>query len=248
MYTAHILPCSLIDSLQIFDESWELVASPVSFDKSNHLWHRLIMFRLLRSWTSSLSSERSLTSFFLSNGKQRNYTREKSRYFGITTSKPGENYRTGQRKYAPQQNFPSFQILTRKPPQPCVCVDLMKLQKEESFSDNLAAYIGGSLLQAGSETTAGVLVGFIQAITIFPSVAKIAQEEIDYICGDRLPDLNDVPDLPYVRACTKETLRWMPGFLLGLPHAATRDDVYLGYRIPNKATILMNVWYVYIYP
>lgn len=145
--------------------------------------------------------------------------------------------------YAP---FPS-NTHAIKQPQPCVCVDLVKLQKEESFSDDLAAYIGGSLLQAGSETTAGVLVGFIQAITIFPSVAKIAQEEIDRICGDRLPDLNDVPDLPYVRACTKETLRWMPGFLLGLPHAATRDDVYLGYRMPNKATILMNVWYAYIY-
>jgi len=138
--------------------------------------------------------------------------------------------------------FPS-DTHTRKLPQPCVCVDLVKLQKEESFSDDLAAYIGGSLLQAGSETTAGVLVGFIQAITIFPSVARIAQAEIDGVCGNRLPDLNDVPDLPYVRACAKETLRWMPGFLLGLPHAATRDDVYLGYRIPNKATILMNVWY-----
>ncbi|BCR86202.1 cytochrome P450 [Aspergillus chevalieri] len=131
---------------------------------------------------------------------------------------------------------------------PCVCVDLVKLQKEESFSDDFAAYIGGSLLQAGSETTAGVLVGFIQAITIFPSVAKIAQAEIDRVCGDGLPDLNDVPDLPYVRACARETLRWMPGFLLGLPHAATRDDVYLGYRIPNKATILMNVWAVHNNP
>lgn len=206
------------------------------------------MFRLPGSWTSSLSSGRFLISFFLSSGKQKSYTRERLRYSKITTSRPGGNYKTGQLKYAPQQNFLSLQILTRKPPQPCVCVDLVKLQKEESFSDDLAAYIGGSLLQAGSETTAGVLVGFIQAIIIFPSVAKIAQEEIDHVCGDRLPDLNDVPDLPYVRACMKETLRWMPGFLLGLPHGATRDDVYLGYRIPNKATILMNVWYAYIYP
>jgi cytochrome P450 len=116
------------------------------------------------------------------------------------------------------------------------------MQKDEGFSDDLAAYISGALLQAGSETTASILVGFIQAMVIFPEVAKAAQLEIDSVCGDRLPDLNDVPDLPYIRACAKESLRWMPGFLLGIPHAVTRDDTYLGYHIPKGATIVLNVW------
>lgn len=34
MYTAPVWLGCLIDLLQIFDESWELVASPVSFDES----------------------------------------------------------------------------------------------------------------------------------------------------------------------------------------------------------------------
>lgn len=130
----------------------------------------------------------------------------------------------------------------RQEKQPCVCVDLVHMQKEEGFSDDLAAYISGSLLQAGSETSSGILVGFIQAMVIFPEVAKKAQEEIDRVCGDRLPDLNDLPDLPYIRACMKESLRWMPGVPLGTPHAATQDDEYMGYRIPKKATIILNVW------
>ena len=120
------------------------------------------------------------------------------------------------------------------------------MQKEEGFSDDLAAYISGSLLQAGSETTSGVLVGFIQAMVIFPEIAKKAQEEIDRVCGDRMPDLNDVPDLPYIRACMKESLRWMPGVPLGTPHAVTQDDEYMGYRIPEKATVILNVWYVQV--
>lgn len=123
-------------------------------------------------------------------------------------------------------------------------MDLVKAQKAEGFSDDLAAYLGGSLLQAGSETSSATLVGFIQAMVIFPQVAKKAQEEIDRVCGDRLPDLNDVPDLPYIRACMKESLRWMPGVPLGTPHAATQDDEYMGYRIPKNATIILNVWYV----
>lgn len=125
---------------------------------------------------------------------------------------------------------------------PSICVDLVKIQKEESLSDNLAAYISGSLLQAGSETTSSILVGFIQAMVIFPEVARQAQSELDRVCGDRLPDLNDVPNLPYIRACAKETLRWMPGFLLGVPHAVTQDDSYLGYHIPKGSTVIMNVW------
>lgn len=128
------------------------------------------------------------------------------------------------------------------PDQPCVCVDLVKMQKRENFSDDLAAYISGSVLQAGSETTASILVGFVQAMLIYPEVAKVAQEELDRVCGDRFPDLNDVPNLPYMRSIAKESLRWMPGFFLGIPHAVTRDDTYLGYRIPKDATVIMNVW------
>ncbi|WQF79469.1 Putative cytochrome P450 [Colletotrichum destructivum] len=128
---------------------------------------------------------------------------------------------------------------------PCVCVDLIKEQKEEGLSDELAAYLGGSLLQAGSETTSSILVGFVQAMVIFPDVAKAAQEELDRVCGNRMPDLNDVPNLPYIRACAKESLRWMPGFMLGIPHAVTQDDTYLGYHIPAGAMVILNVWAVH---
>jgi cytochrome P450 len=128
--------------------------------------------------------------------------------------------------------------------QPCVCVDLVQMQREEKFSDDLAGYISGSLLQAGSETTATILVGFVQAMVIFPEVAKAGQEELDRVCGERMPDLNNVPDLPYIRACAKESLRWMPGFMLGIPHSVTQDDAYMGYHIPQASTVILNVWYV----
>jgi len=116
------------------------------------------------------------------------------------------------------------------------------MQEKEGFTDDLAAYISGSILQAGSETTASILIGFVQAMVIWPEVAKTAQEELDRVCGDRMPDLNDVPNLPYIRSCAKESLRWMPGFFLGIPHAVTKDDIYMGYRIPKGATVILNVW------
>ncbi|KAH7128216.1 cytochrome P450 [Dendryphion nanum] len=125
---------------------------------------------------------------------------------------------------------------------PCVCVDLIKSQQVEGFSDNLASYISGSLLEAGSDTTSSTLIGWVQAMVLFPDVAKAAQKEIDSVCGDRFPMLEDEPNLQYVRACAKESMRWMPTAILGVPHAAMRDDEYLGYRIPKGAGVMWNVW------
>lgn len=42
---------------------------------------------------------------------------------------------------------------------PCFCVDLVRAQDEERFSDGIAGYVSGSLLEAGSDTTASTLVG-----------------------------------------------------------------------------------------
>jgi cytochrome P450 len=77
---------------------------------------------------------------------------------------------------------------------------------------------------------------------IFPDVARTAQAEIDRVCGDRLPTMEDEPRMQYIRGCVKESLRWMPTPILGMVRAPTRDDVYMGYRIPKGATVMMNVW------
>ncbi|KAI4676517.1 uncharacterized protein J4E88_007435 [Alternaria novae-zelandiae] len=42
---------------------------------------------------------------------------------------------------------------------PCFCVDLVRAQDEENFSDELAGYVSGSLLEAGSDTTSATLIG-----------------------------------------------------------------------------------------
>ena len=31
---------------------------------------------------------------------------------------------------------------------------------------------------------------------------------------------------------------------LGVPHCATKDDVYEGYRIPKGSIVIFNAWYV----
>jgi cytochrome P450 len=115
----------------------------------------------------------------------------------------------------------------------------------ENFSDDLAGYITGSLLEAGSDTTASTLYGFILAMLIWPVIQQKAQDEVDRVVGpDRLPTIEDYDQLPYIRCCIKESLRWMPTVVLGVPHSALREDTYMGYTIPKGAMLVNNVWYV----
>ncbi|KAL1602337.1 hypothetical protein SLS60_005753 [Paraconiothyrium brasiliense] len=130
---------------------------------------------------------------------------------------------------------------------PCFAADMVLAQaksqeKADTLTDNQASYLLGSLHEAGSDTTWSTLIGFIQAMLLFPDVARTAQEEIDRVCGDRLPTMEDEPKMQYIRGCVKESLRWMPTAILGIVRAPTKDDVYQGYRIPKGAMVMLNVW------
>ncbi|TVY51099.1 Cytochrome P450 monooxygenase patI, partial [Lachnellula cervina] len=108
---------------------------------------------------------------------------------------------------------------------PCFSYDVLKAQKNEGFSDEQAAYIAGSLLEGGSDTTSATLVGFIEAMMMFPEVQKTAQAQIDQVVGpDRLPTLDDIVNLRYIHACVKETIRWMPTLIIGVPHSNIQED------------------------
>lgn len=129
--------------------------------------------------------------------------------------------------------------------QPCICKDLYSVQESEGLSDETVGYIAGNLLEGGSDTTSSTLYGFVLAMMVFPDVQRKAQEELERIVGpNRLPEVDDYPNLPYIRCCVKESLRWMPTVVMGVPHASTKDDTYQGWSFPKGTTFINNVWYV----
>ena len=78
---------------------------------------------------------------------------------------------------------------------------------------------------------------------VWPEVQQKVREEIDRVVGpERLPSIEDYDNLPYARCCIKESLRWMPTVILGVPHASLKEDIYMGYRIPAGSTVINNVW------
>ena len=127
---------------------------------------------------------------------------------------------------------------------PCLCVSLAKEQVEGGFNDDLAAFISGTMHEAGSDTTANTLLGFLLGMIAFPDVQAKAHAVLDSVIGpNRLPTMEDEHDLQYIRACVKESLRWFPVAVFGAaPHATTCDDSYLGYQIPRGAAVVNNIY------
>lgn len=100
------------------------------------------------------------------------------------------------------------------------------------------------LYGAGSDTTAGTITAFVLAMIMFPEVQSKAQKEIDAVIGpDRLPEIGDEDELPYVSAIVKETLRWFPIGPMGVAHAADEDIHYRGYVLPKGSIIVPAAWW-----
>ena len=88
-----------------------------------------------------------------------------------------------------------------------------------------------------SMSTTGI---FLYLIAKNPHVQRKAQEEIDRVVGNgRLPDLNDRPDLPYIEAVYRESLRCQPPLGIGIPHSLVEDDVVDGYFLPKGLSDLV---------
>lgn len=103
------------------------------------------------------------------------------------------------------------------------------------------AYLLGEIFEAGSHTTSGALEVAVLACVTYPKVASLAQKELDQVCGVlRLPGFEDFSSLPYTTAFAREVLRWRSILPVGIAHAVTQDDTYMGYQIPKGATIVAN--------
>ena len=76
-------------------------------------------------------------------------------------------------------------------------------------------------------------------LALFPEVQKKAQAELDRVVGSsRLPEFDDLENLPYLHAVLLEALRWLPVTPFGVPHRGIADDEYRGYHIPAGSVMI----------
>ncbi|KAJ5215367.1 m-hydroxybenzyl alcohol hydroxylase [Penicillium cinerascens] len=114
------------------------------------------------------------------------------------------------------------------------------------LSESQLRFLGGVLMEGGSDTSSSLILTIIQAMTKFPAVQARAHAEIDRVVGsERSPALSDFARLPYINCIIKEAHRWRPVSPLGVSHAVAQDDYINGMFLPKGATIVLNVWAIH---
>ncbi|KAJ7210495.1 cytochrome P450 [Mycena pura] len=126
---------------------------------------------------------------------------------------------------------------------------LSTLLEEKRHEDHLIKWAAATIEVGGSDTTAAQLEAFLLAMTLYPDVQAAAQKEIDAVIGnDRLPDISDRTQLPYVDALCKEVLRWHIAGPLAVQHRAREDYIYHrggdleSLLIPKDSIVIVNIW------
>ncbi|CAP92710.1 Steroid 17-alpha-hydroxylase/17,20 lyase [Penicillium chrysogenum] len=120
---------------------------------------------------------------------------------------------------------------------------VLDLQEKASLTDNQVDFLGGVMMEGGSDTGSTMLLVMIQALVQHPEVQERARAELDAVCGeDRSPTWADFSRLPYINMVVKETMRWRPVTPLSFPHALNQDDWVNGYLLPKGTTVFLNVW------
>ncbi|KAG2643689.1 trimethyltridecatetraene synthase-like [Panicum virgatum] len=99
------------------------------------------------------------------------------------------------------------------------------------------------LIAGGTESSAVTVEWAISELLKKPEVIAKAPEELDRVIGrGRWVTEKDIPQLPYVDAIVKETMRLHPVAPLLVPRLAREDATFAGYDIPAGTRVLVSVW------
>jgi cytochrome P450 len=119
----------------------------------------------------------------------------------------------------------------------------------QGISELQAAFLAGSMIEAGSETTSAALNTAILSLSANPDARRKAYEEISRVTTtSRSPTFDDELKLPYIRAIVKETLRLRPVTNIGTPHYTTAPVTYKGIYIPANSVVCLQQYPIHYDP
>lgn len=114
--------------------------------------------------------------------------------------------------------------------------------EESEVTEEHAKGVTWDVLSAGIDTSVLTSEWAMAEIMRNPSVMTKLQAELDQVVGNtRTMQESDVPQLKYLQAVVKETLR-LHAALPMLPHMSINPCKVMGYDIPGGTRALINVW------
>ncbi|KAF9194121.1 hypothetical protein BGZ51_001100 [Haplosporangium sp. Z 767] len=100
-----------------------------------------------------------------------------------------------------------------------------------------------TFLAAGHETTSVTVTWMLHIFSIYPDVQKRVRNELLSALGrpsdDKMLSYDELNALPYLNACVKELLRFIPP-VPTTTRVASQDDTILGYDIPKGTQIFLS--------
>ncbi|XP_058104803.1 probable (S)-N-methylcoclaurine 3'-hydroxylase isozyme 2 [Magnolia sinica] len=120
--------------------------------------------------------------------------------------------------------------------------DFLDVMLENGFSNDQINTLALELLIAGSDTTASTIEWAMAELIKSPEAMNKAQEELKREIKGNIVKESDLPQLSYLQACVKETLRLHPPAPLLLPHQAPETCTLMNYTIPKDTQVQVNVW------
>ncbi|XP_072014919.1 cytochrome P450 2A10-like [Amphiura filiformis] len=101
------------------------------------------------------------------------------------------------------------------------------------------------IFQAGTDTTSNTLRWGSQYLVRYPEVQDRIHHEIDTVVGrNRLPKLDDKPNLPYTQAFITELHRIVSLGPLSVFHVAADTTTFRSYTIPKNSVVISNLYAV----
>ena len=104
------------------------------------------------------------------------------------------------------------------------------------------------MFAAGYETTSTTMKWAIAFLVNYPKYQVDIQRQLDEILGDRIPSLNDRPDLPLIQATIIETLRVGNVVPLAIAHVTRTDTTLCGFRVPKDTIVFPDTESVHLDP
>jgi cytochrome P450 len=120
--------------------------------------------------------------------------------------------------------------------------DFLDSLLDNAFSNDQINQLFVELFSAGTDTSTSTVEWAMAELIKNPkSMAKVCQELVREI-NQSFPKESHLPQLPYLQACVKETLRLHPPAPFLLPHRALVSCEVTNYTIPKDAQVIVNVW------